>query len=51
MGKLFDLIDSGSEEASALLRDMQARFGDKLPELAEAEAMLDFSIEEDNEEN
>ena len=51
LGKLFDLIDSGSEEASALLRDMQARFGDKLPELAEAEAMLDFSIEEDNEEN
>lgn len=51
LGKLFDLIDSGSEEASTLLRDMQARFGDKLPELAEAEAMLDFSIEEDNEEN
>ena len=44
-------IDSGSEEARTFLRDMQARFGDKLPELAEAEAMLDFSIVEDDEEN
>ncbi len=51
LGKLFDLIDSGSEEARTFLRDMQARFGDKLPELAEAEAMLDFSIVEDDEEN
>lgn len=49
--KLFSLIDDGSEEAHVLLRDMQERFGDKLPELAEAEAMLNFSIVEDDEEN
>ena len=50
--KLFGYIDSGSdEEAQALLKEMRNRFGDRLPELAEAEAMLNFSIVEDDEEN
>ncbi len=49
--RLFSLIDAGSEEAHVLLHDMQERFGGKLPELAEAEAMLNFSIAEDDEEN
>jgi hypothetical protein len=34
-----------------LLCDMQERFGDKLPELAEAEATLIFSIIDNDEEN
>ena len=50
--KLFGYIDSGSdEEAQALLKEMRNRFGDRLPELAEAEAMLNFSIAEDDEED
>ena len=50
--RLFEYIDVGSEEeAWALLRELQDCFGDRLPELAEAEAMLNFSIVEDDEEN
>ena len=41
--ELFDLIDEENTEAArALLLDMQKRFGDSLPELAQAEAMLNF---------
>lgn len=41
--KLFDLIDQEKmDEAKSLLRNMQKHFGDTLPELAQAEAMLDF---------
>ena len=40
---MFDLIDQEKmDEARTLLSDMQSRFGDTLPELAQAEAMLDF---------
>ena len=50
--RLFEYIDVGSEEeAWALLRELQDCFGDRLPELAEAEAMLNFSIVEDDEED
>lgn len=50
--ELFDLIDNGEDDkARDLLDVMRERFGDKLPELSEAEAMLDFSIGEDYEED
>lgn len=50
--ELFERIDAGSEkEARALLEEMRTHFGDRLPELAEAEAMLNFSIAEDDEED
>ena len=50
--ELFECIDSGSEkEARTLLEEMRTHFGDRLPELAEAEAMLNFSIAEDDEED
>lgn len=50
--RLFEYIDAGSEEeAWALLEELRNCFGDRLPELAEAEAMLNFSIVEDDEEN
>ena len=49
---LFEYIDAGSEEeAWGLLEELRNCFGDRLPELAEAEAMLNFSIVEDDEEN
>jgi hypothetical protein len=34
-----------------MLTDMQQRFGDRLPELVRAEAMLNFQIIDDNEED
>ena len=50
--KLFGYIDSDSvPKAWTLLKEMRDRFGDRLPELAEAEAMLNFSIAEDDEED
>ena len=50
--ELFECIDAGSEkEARTLLEEMRTHFGDRLPELAEAEAMLNFSIAEDDEED
>lgn len=50
--ELFERIDAGSEkEARTLLEEMRTHFGDRLPELAEAEAMLNFSIAEDDEED
>lgn len=50
--ELFNLIDNGEDDkARDLLNTMRKRFGDNLPELSEAEAMLDFSIGEDYEEN
>lgn len=50
--ELFERIDAGSEkEARTLLEEMRRHFGDRLPELAEAEAMLNFSIAEDDEED
>ena len=50
--KLFEYIDSDSApEAWVLLKGMRNRFGDRLPELAEAEAMLNFSIAEDHEKD
>lgn len=50
--RLFEYIDAGSEEeAWAILEELRNCFGDRLPELAEAEAMLNFSIVEDDEEN
>ena len=50
--QLFDLIDQEqTEEAKTLLQQMQDRFGDSLPSLAQAEAMLNFSIINDDEEN
>lgn len=52
LGRLFDLIDAGSvEEARREMAGMKRLFGDRLPELAEAEAMLNFSITQDDEEN
>lgn len=50
--ELFECIDAGSKkEARTLLEEMRTHFGDRLPELAEAEAMLNFSIAEDDEED
>lgn len=48
LNELFELIDTDkTEEARRLLTLMQERFGINLPELAEAQAMLDFTIEDD----
>lgn len=48
LNELFELIDTDkTEEARRLLTLMQKRFGINLPELAEAQAMLDFTIEDD----
>lgn len=45
---LFELIeDNQKEEASALLDEMRAKRGYSLPELTEAETMLNFNIEDD----
>ncbi|MGL4293538.1 MAG: AAA family ATPase [Bacteroidales bacterium] len=46
--RLFDLIDSDNiPEAKSALSEMTARYADTLPELAQAEAMLNFTIFED----
>lgn len=46
--QLFNLIDEEKEgEARELLTQLQSRFGNTLPELAEAEAMLNFTMEDD----
>lgn len=48
--KLFDLIDQEKiEEAKLSLQEMQNKFGDKLPELVEAEMMLHGLSFEDDE--
>ena len=52
LNKLFKLIEENNiEEAKAVLTDMQKRFGDRLPELTRAEAMLNFQIIDDNEKD
>lgn len=52
LNNLFYLIDNDQEtEARAKLTEMQQRFGDRLPELTRAEAMLNFQIIDDNEED
>lgn len=46
LSRLFELIDNDDNEgARTLLNDMRERFGDNLPELAQAEAMLNCVIE------
>lgn len=41
--ELFDLIDNDKyDEAESLLKKMQAQYGDTIPELAKAEAMLNY---------
>ncbi len=46
------LIDEEqTDEARGLLKQMQSRFGDFLPELAQAEAMLNFSMIDGDEED
>jgi predicted ATP-binding protein involved in virulence len=48
---LFDLIDNNdTANAKLLLEELRNYFGDKLPELAQAEAMLNFTIEDDEED-
>lgn len=48
LDRLFELIDEDqTEKAWILLKSMRERFGENLPELAEAEAMLNFTIEND----
>lgn len=48
---LFSLIDSDDYlKATDKLREMRKEFGDNLPELAKAEAMLNF-LTEDNDNN
>lgn len=50
LANLFRLIDAGRElEARALLDSMRDRFGDTLPELARAGAMLDFYMAGEDE--
>lgn len=51
LSKLFDLIDNNQiREAKESLEALKDRFGDRLPDLAQAEAMLNFTIEEDAED-
>ena len=48
---LFDLIDSDKEEeARTLLLKLQSTFESSIPELNRAEAMLNFTIEPDEED-
>lgn len=52
LGKLFDLIDQEKlDEAKQSLQEMQNKFGDKLPDLVEAEMMLHGLSFEDNEKD
>jgi len=52
LSKLFDLIDKNeATKAKTLLSKLQEYFGDKLPELARAEAMLNFHIIDNNEKD
>ena len=47
LSQLFDLIDEGKyQEAVGLLQQMRERYGENLPELAQAEAMLNCVISE-----
>lgn len=47
--QLFDDIDEDKREAAlSTLNEMTVQFGDTLPELARAKAMLDFSVEKDD---
>lgn len=49
---LFEWIDNDLTEAARyLLNELQEKFGNNLPELANAEAMLNFTMENDDEEN
>lgn len=50
--ELFSLIDNEkSNEARTLLATLQKDLGDNLPELSEAEAMLNCIISDNDEEN
>lgn len=52
LSHLFDLIDSEDIlAAKALFSILKSRFGDSLPELAQAEAMLNCIIDSEDEEN
>lgn len=49
LNKLFELIDADDfAEATTLLNSMKERFGDSLNDLAKAEAMLNFLVEEND---
>lgn len=49
---LFKLIDKDKDkEARIILNEMKHRFGENLPDLARAEAMLNFQIIDDDEKN
>jgi hypothetical protein len=51
LNELFDFIESERYgEATEMLRVMQGEFGDKLPELAKAEAMLTFLNNENDQD-
>ncbi|KAA6337640.1 DNA replication and repair protein RecF [termite gut metagenome] len=52
LNRLFNHIDDGQyQEAKALLDDMREQFGENLPELAKATAMLNFLKNSGNEED
>ena len=49
--QLFNLIDEDNyEEAEALLNAMKDRFGSSLNDLAKAEAMLNFLVEDNDQD-
>jgi predicted ATP-binding protein involved in virulence len=51
LNTLFDLIDNDdTTNAKLLLGELKNRFGDNLPELVRAEAMLNFTIEDDEKD-
>lgn len=52
LNNLFNLIDTEKfEEAQRMLQEMQEQYGSNLPELSQAEAMLNCVTTDDNEEN
>lgn len=51
LSQLFGSIDNNEiKKANSLLKELKDNFGDRLPDLAQAEAMLNFTIEEDAED-
>lgn len=51
LARLFEYIDDNQvEDANKILTELKDRFGDGLPELAQAEAMLNFAVDEDAED-
>lgn len=50
LSALYDLIDNNeNDRARTLLHELQSKFGDSLPDLAQAETMLNFTFEDDEE--